>query len=173
MKLSYHPWKPINETVEKVSVKKTDTFLVTGYTVRSHMAPGRQRLLLSSYSLLSLVTPFSIRSVTTSIFPSFITNLPLHYSTNLLFILSFPNGSTVKNPSAMQETEDTSSIPGWERLLRKEMATHSSILAWKKPHGQRSLVGYNPWGRKELDITEQLSTEHSSFQCEIYSLLFP
>jgi len=24
-------------------------------------------------------------------------------------------------------------------------------------HGQRSLVGYSPWGRKELDMTEQLS----------------
>ena len=25
-----------------------------------------------------------------------------------------------------------------------------------KSHGQRSLVGYSPWGRKELDMTEQL-----------------
>ena len=24
-------------------------------------------------------------------------------------------------------------------------------------HGQRSLVGYNPWGCKELDMTEQLT----------------
>ena len=24
-------------------------------------------------------------------------------------------------------------------------------------HGQRSLAGYGPWGRKELDMTEQLS----------------
>ena len=34
---------------------------------------------------------------------------------------------------------------GWEDLLEKEMATHSSILAWKT-HGQRSLIGYSPWG---------------------------
>ena len=34
------------------------------------------------------------------------------------------------------------------------MATHSSILAGAS-HGQRSLVGYSPWGRKELDVTEQ------------------
>ena len=27
-----------------------------------------------------------------------------------------------------------------------------------KFHGQRSLVGYSPWGRKELDMTERLST---------------
>ena len=34
------------------------------------------------------------------------------------------------------------------------MVTHSSILAWRIPCGQRSLVGYNPWGRKELNTTE-------------------
>ena len=32
-------------------------------------------------------------------------------------------------------------------LLEKKMATHSIILAWKS-HGQRSLMGYSPWGRK-------------------------
>ena len=26
----------------------------------------------------------------------------------------------------------------------------------EKSHGQRSLVGYSPWGRKELDTTERL-----------------
>ena len=31
----------------------------------------------------------------------------------------------------------------------------------ENPHGQRSLVGYSPWGRKELDTTERLSTAHS------------
>ena len=36
------------------------------------------------------------------------------------------------------------------------MATHSSILS-RKSHGQRSLVGYSPWGNKESDVTEQLS----------------
>ena len=25
-------------------------------------------------------------------------------------------------------------------------------------HGQRTLVGYSPWGRKELDMTERLNT---------------
>ena len=32
------------------------------------------------------------------------------------------------------------------------MATHSSVLAWEI-HGQRSLVGYSPWGCKESDTT--------------------
>ena len=34
--------------------------------------------------------------------------------------------------------------------LEKGMAIHPSILAWKF-HGQRSLVGYGPWGLKESD----------------------
>ena len=29
----------------------------------------------------------------------------------------------------------------------------------KNPHGQRSLAGYRPWGCKESDMTEQLSTQ--------------
>ena len=45
---------------------------------------------------------------------------------------------------------------GWEDPLEKEIATHSSILAWEF-HGQRSLMGYGPWGDKESDTTEQLT----------------
>ena len=31
-----------------------------------------------------------------------------------------------------------------------------------KSHGQRSLAGYSPWGRKESDTTERLSTAHTA-----------
>ena len=37
--------------------------------------------------------------------------------------------------------------------LEKEMATHSSVLAWRIP-GTGSLVGCRLWGRTELDTTE-------------------
>ena len=37
----------------------------------------------------------------------------------------------VKNPSAMQEIWVPSQ--GWEDPLEKEMATHSSIVAWRIP----------------------------------------
>ena len=37
--------------------------------------------------------------------------------------------------------------------LEKEMATHSSVLAWRIP-GTGDLVGCSPWGRTELDMTE-------------------
>ena len=36
----------------------------------------------------------------------------------------------------------------------------------ENPHGQRRLAGYSPWGRKESDMTEQLSTA----QYSIYGL---
>ena len=37
---------------------------------------------------------------------------------------------------------------GGENPLEKKMATHSSLLAGE-PHGQRSLAGYSPRGRKD------------------------
>ena len=37
----------------------------------------------------------------------------------------------------------------------------------ENPHGQRSLVGYSPWGRKESDMTERLTL--SLFLGESYS----
>ena len=43
----------------------------------------------------------------------------------------FPGGSVEKNPPAMQEMQVWSL--GQEDPLEKEMATHSSILAWKNP----------------------------------------
>ena len=57
----------------------------------------------------------------------------------------------VKRLPAMRETQVQSL--GWEDPLEKEMATHSSILAWRIPWTEE-LVGYSPWGRKESDTTE-------------------
>ena len=54
--------------------------------------------------------------------------------------MGFPGGSAVKNQPAMQETL----LP----FLEKEMATHSSILAWKIPWTEKP-SGYSMWGHKE------------------------
>ena len=48
-------------------------------------------------------------------------------------------------------------------ILEKEMTTHFSTLDGKY-HGQRSLVGYSPWGGKESDTTERLHF-HFSLSC--------
>ena len=55
----------------------------------------------------------------------------------------------VKNLPTMQETWVQSL--GWEDL-EKEMATHSSILAWEIPWTEES-GRLQSWGYKELDMT--------------------
>ena len=59
----------------------------------------------------------------------------------------------VKNPLAMCRLR----FDPWVKKipLEKEMATYSTILAWKI-HGQRGLAGYSPWGHQESDMTERL-----------------
>ena len=61
----------------------------------------------------------------------------------------------VKNQPAMTETWVW--YLGWEDTLEKEMATHSSILAWRIPWTEEPDVLHSPWGHKESDTTEQLS----------------
>ena len=65
-------------------------------------------------------------------------------------ILGFPVAQMIKNPPAMQETQVRSL--GQEDPLKKEMATHSSILAWRilgteEPGGLQSIglqrIGHN------------------------------
>ena len=58
---------------------------------------------------------------------------------------------TVKHPPTMQETRVQSL--GQKDLLEKEMATHSSILAWETPW-MGNLVGYSSWDHRESDTTE-------------------
>ena len=48
-----------------------------------------------------------------------------------IYIYGLPGGSVVKNPPAMQEMQVPSL--GQEDPLEEEMATHSSILAWRIP----------------------------------------
>ena len=69
----------------------------------------------------------------------------------MLFVWDILVAQTVKNLSAMQETWVQSLHQ--EDHLEKEMATHSSILAWRI-QGQGSLVGCRLWGRTESDSTE-------------------
>ena len=48
--------------------------------------------------------------------------------------MGFPGGAVIKNPpSKAGNARDAGSIPDWEDLLEKEMATHSGILAWRSP----------------------------------------
>ena len=74
--------------------------------------------------------------------------------------MGFPSGSVVKNPPAMQGTWVYSL--GQEDPLGKEMAAHSSILAWsipwtEEPGGLQSMV------LQELDTSEWLNNSKQQF----------
>ena len=75
---------------------------------------------------------------------------------------------TVKRLSTRWETWVQSL--GREDPLEKEMAIHSSTIAWKTP-GWKSVVGYSPWGRKELDTTERLHFMHTYTDTHKYTYI--
>ena len=66
----------------------------------------------------------------------------------------------VKDPPAnVGDIRDAGSIPGSRRSPgRGHGSPLSSCL--ENPHEQSSLVGYGPWGHKELDTTKQLTHTH-------------
>ena len=74
---------------------------------------------------------------------------------------------TVKRLPAMRETPVRS--PDLEDPLEKEMQP-TPVLLPRKFHGWRSLVGYSPWGHKELDMTEWLFTFHRDICTHLLSL---
>ena len=53
---------------------------------------------------------------------------------------------------------DLGLIPGLGRPPRGGHGNPLQYSCLENPHGQKSLVGYSPWGRKELDTTERPST---------------
>ena len=55
----------------------------------------------------------------------------INFYRSIVTLQDFPGGSVVKNPPAKQETWVASL--GQEDPLEKEMAPHSSALAWKIP----------------------------------------
>ena len=65
--------------------------------------------------------------------------------------LGFPGGSDSKESAC--KAGDPGSIPGSERSPEKEMATHSSILAWEIPWTEEP-GGLQSMDHKELDIIE-------------------
>ena len=66
----------------------------------------------------------------------------------------------VRNLPAMQET--WVQFLGWEDTLEKEMATHSSILAWRIPWTEEP-GRLQSMGSQELDTTYQLNTSTISY----------
>ena len=63
----------------------------------------------------------------------------------------YPYGSDGKESAC--NTGNPGLIPGSGRSLG-EGNGNPPVLLPGELHGQKNLVGYNPWGRKESDLTE-------------------
>ena len=74
--------------------------------------------------------------------------------------MGFPGGSDGKKSAC--NVGDPGLIPGLGRSLRGGNGNPLQHSCRENPHGQKSLVGYRPWGHKESDTTERLSTQHST-----------
>ena len=75
--------------------------------------------------------------------------------------VGFPGSSAYKEPAS--NVGDLGLIPG---LRRSPGGGHGNPLQYcclENPYGQRSLVGYSSWGRKESDMTEHLSTKEMNW----------
>ena len=73
---------------------------------------------------------------------------------------------TVKNPPARWEIWVQSL--GWEDPWRREQLP--TPVFWPgKFHGQRGLVGYNPWGLKEWDIPSDFTYNHIYIRIYIHT----
>ena len=66
-------------------------------------------------------------------------------------IRDFPSGLVGKESAC--NAGDPGSIPGWGRSPGEGNGNPLQYFCLGKSHGQRSLTGYSPWGRKELDTT--------------------
>ena len=68
----------------------------------------------------------------------------------------FPGGSDGKE--SVCSVRDLGLSPGLGRSPGEGNANPLQYSCLENPHGQRSLMGYSPWGRKWLDTTERLRT---------------
>ena len=67
--------------------------------------------------------------------------------------MDFPCGSDGK---ASVYEGDPGSVPRLGRSPGEGNGNPLQYYCLEKSHGQRSLVGYSPWGHKEADTTERL-----------------
>ena len=72
----------------------------------------------------------------------------------------FPGGSEVE--SLPDNAGETDLIPGSRISSGEGNGNPLQYSCLEKPHGRRSLVGYNLWGRKESDTTERLHLKELS-----------
>ena len=85
---------------------------------------------------------------------------PIHDSSSepSVWLSSLPGGASGEEPARAGDIRDAASTPGSGRCPGGGHGNPLQYSCLENPQGQRSLASYRPWGLKELDTTEQLST---------------
>ena len=80
--------------------------------------------------------------------------MSMHFLGDLYKHKDFPVAQMVRNLPTIQETR----VRSWvgKILWRREWQATPVFLSGES-HGEKSLLGYSPWGYKELDMTERLT----------------
>ena len=77
-----------------------------------------------------------------------------------MWTLGFLGGSVVKNLPANCQCRGQRFDPLVRKILWRRKWQPSPVFLSEEFHGQRSLVGYHPWGHKGLDMTWRLRNNH-------------
>jgi len=85
---------------------------------------------------------------------------------SLFFIRGFPSGSEVKGKKKKicLQCRRCGFDPLVGKMPWRRKWQLTPVFQPGKSQGQRSLVGYNPWGHKESDLTYSLDNNNSSFR---------
>ena len=111
---------------------------------------------ISSVKVLSCLSTLKIYILGFNRF-TMLFQLQVYSKANQLYIYPvFPCGSDGKHSAC--NVGDLNLIPWLGRSPGKGHGNRLQYSCLENPHEQRSLEGYSPWGCKELDTTERLST---------------
>ena len=74
--------------------------------------------------------------------------------------MGFPGGAGGKEPACQCRRHERREFDPWVgKIPGRRVWQPTPVFLSGESHGQRSLVGYSPWGHKELDVIEQLHNQ--------------
>ena len=82
----------------------------------------------------------------------------------------FPGGAISEEPACQCKRQKRQDFNPWVGKIPWRRAWQPIVFLPGESHGQRSLVGYSPWGCRELDITEATWHAHGHSPVGNFSL---
>ena len=122
------------------------------------MTSGMQLNLFGFYVLMSISTLKNYENKSLGTLCGTLVSCQLVIAIIIIIIMGFPVGSDGKEFTC--NAGDLGLIPVLGRPPGGEHGNPLQYSCLESLHGQRSLVGYNPWGCKESDMTERLNAAH-------------